>query len=88
MMMMMLIKVCFHSLSPLVEPPGVLRSLDWTNRVWNPAEGAAPSPAVQKYCLISSGGSYTDFHVDFGGTTVWYHVMHGRKVKLSVDILH
>jgi len=24
-------------------------------------------------------GSYTDFHLDFGGTSVWYHVLHGRK---------
>ncbi|KAH8068289.1 hypothetical protein JL721_6865 [Aureococcus anophagefferens] len=25
-------------------------------------------------------GSYTDFHVDFGGTSVWYHVLRGAKV--------
>jgi hypothetical protein len=24
-------------------------------------------------------GSYTDFHVDFGGTSVWYHVLSGHK---------
>ena len=24
--------------------------------------------------------SYTDFHVDFGGTSVWYHVVRGEKV--------
>jgi hypothetical protein len=26
---------------------------------------------VTKYCLMSAAGSYTDFHVDFGGTSVW-----------------
>ena len=24
-------------------------------------------------------GAYTDFHVDFGGTSVWYHVVSGQK---------
>lgn len=24
-------------------------------------------------------GSFTDFHIDFGGTSVWYHILHGRK---------
>ena len=26
------------------------------------------------------GTGYTDFHVDFGGTAVWYHVLWGMKV--------
>lgn len=32
-------------------------------------------PQVQKYCLMGVKDSYTDFHVDFGGTSVWYHVV-------------
>ena len=32
---------------------------------------------------MSVGGCYTDFHVDFGGTSVWYHVMKGRKVSVK-----
>ena len=35
--------------------------------------------SVQKYCLSGMGESYTDFHVDFGGTSVWYHVISGCK---------
>ncbi|KAG8547692.1 hypothetical protein GDO81_027784 [Engystomops pustulosus] len=37
-------------------------------------------PKVQKYCLMSVRGCYTDFHVDFGGTSVWYHILRGGKV--------
>lgn len=37
-------------------------------------------PKVQKYCLMSVAGCYTDFHIDFGGTSVWYHVLKGSKV--------
>ncbi len=37
-------------------------------------------PKVQKYCLMSVAGCYTDFHIDFGGTSVWYHIIKGSKV--------
>lgn len=37
-------------------------------------------PLVQKYCLMGVKNCYTDFHVDFGGTSVWYHVL-----KVSFD---
>lgn len=33
-----------------------------------------------RYCLMSVKGCYTDFHVDFGGTSVWYHIHRGGKV--------
>ncbi|KAJ8705324.1 hypothetical protein PYW07_011151 [Mythimna separata] len=63
-----------------VEPPAIARSLDWAERVWAAARERPPAPQVRKYCLMSPAGAYTDFHVDFGGTTVWYHVLHGRKI--------
>lgn len=37
-------------------------------------------PKVQKYCLMSPKECYTDFHIDFGGTSVWYHILRGKKV--------
>lgn len=30
---------------------------------------------------MSVKGCYTDFHIDFGGTSVWYHVFKGCKVS-------
>ncbi|CAG5020368.1 unnamed protein product [Parnassius apollo] len=68
------------NMAPLVEPPAVARILDWAERVWPGAADGPPKPCVQKYCLMSASGSYTDFHIDFGGTSVWYHVLHGRKI--------
>lgn len=38
-------------------------------------------PKVQKYCLMSVKGCYTDFHIDFGGTSVWYHILRGKIVE-------
>ena len=29
---------------------------------------------------MSVAGCYTDFHVDFGGTSVWYHILKGEKI--------
>lgn len=37
---------------------------------------------VQLYMLMSVEGCYTDFHLDFGGSSVWYHMVSGRKVFL------
>lgn len=42
-------------------------------------KGKKISSKVQKYCLIGMAGSYTDFHIDFGGTSVWYHIVRGGK---------
>lgn len=44
----------------------------------------SPVP-VQLYCLMGTAGSYTDFHCDFGGSSVWYSVVAGRKLFLLVE---
>ena len=37
---------------------------------------------VLLYALMSPAGSYSDFHIDFGGSSVWYHIISGLKVFL------
>lgn len=66
-------------LSRLVVAPGVVRAVDWIDTAW-PRHDAADGPQVQKYCLMGTMDSYTDFHIDFGGSSVWYHVFRGQKV--------
>ncbi|XP_062590943.1 lysine-specific demethylase 2A-like isoform X1 [Saccostrea cucullata] len=74
-----------------VESPSFVRQMDWVDTVWprHLKECQTEStniiekmkyPKVQKYCLMSVQGCYTDFHIDFGGTSVWYHILHGEKV--------
>ncbi len=41
-------------------------------------------PEVAKYCLMSPQSSYTDFHIDFGGSSVWYSVV---RVKFSIILI-
>ncbi|CAF2086066.1 unnamed protein product [Rotaria magnacalcarata] len=42
-------------------------------------------PEVAKYCLLSPQSSYTDFHVDFGGSSVWYSVVRGEKIFYIIE---
>ncbi len=74
-----------------VEAPQVVRHLDWIDNAWPQSLIAAHTestnlmdkmkyPKVQKYVLMSVAGCYTDFHIDMGGTSVWYHILKGSKV--------
>ncbi|KAH8064848.1 demethylase [Aureococcus anophagefferens] len=64
-----------------VRSPALVRRLDWIDNCFPDAYRARGEyPQTQYYCLMSTGGCYTDFHVDFGGTAVWYHVFRGSKV--------
>jgi len=78
-------------LDSYVVAPRVVRQLDFTDTIWprhlkEMQEDTTNDmsrmlyPKVQKYCLMSIAGCYTDFHVDLGGTSVWYHLLRGKKV--------
>ncbi|CAM9608387.1 unnamed protein product [Laminaria digitata] len=72
-------------LSKMVRSPQVVRDIDWLNQCWpEDRKQEGQFPKVQYYCLMSQGGSYTDFHVDFGGTSVWYHILRGKKEFLLI----
>ena len=83
------------SLTQNITAPKIVYDISWaSNSVWPDKSGGVeteaaeattlanqiPKPEVQKYCLISAADSYTDFHIDFGGSSVWYHTI---KVKLG-----
>ncbi|VUZ48328.1 unnamed protein product [Hymenolepis diminuta] len=75
-------------LATYIRPPHVVKELSLVDNCWaEPADEddevgpvASEKPYVQKYCLMSMAGSYTDFHIDFGGSSVWYHVLWGEKI--------
>ncbi|CAG0896830.1 unnamed protein product [Cyprideis torosa] len=78
------LEVSDSDLSEIVFPPAVTRSLSWAETVW-PASCELDKPKVSKYCLISPAGSFTDFHIDFGGSSVWYQVLRGEKLFYLVS---
>ncbi|XP_030633890.1 lysine-specific demethylase 2A [Chanos chanos] len=78
-------------LENLVKRPASVDLIDWVDNMWprHLKERQRDStnaiidmhyPKVQKYCLMSVEGCFTDFHIDFGGTSVWYHILRGGKV--------
>ncbi|GFS13473.1 lysine-specific demethylase [Elysia marginata] len=75
-------------LSEFVNPPSVIRQISWARNVWPeqlPEDCTLARPEVQKYCLMGVKDSFTDFHIDFGGTSVWYHVLRGEKVFYLIE---
>lgn len=61
--------------------PRIVRELDLVDRVWDGKDGQK-RPKVTVYCLMSVAGSYTDFHIDYSGTPVYYTVCQGTKTFL------
>ncbi|KAL9030640.1 MAG: hypothetical protein Q9196_001250 [Gyalolechia fulgens] len=74
------LEVSQSTLGRLIRRPQIVRDLDLQDAVW-PAELQAKGeiPRVQFYCLMSVADCFTDFHIDFGGSSVFYHILKGKK---------
>ena len=68
-------------LRKLVRSPDFVRLNDWIGTAWPKGrrDNVKSYPQVTHYCIASQPNSYTDFHADFGGSSVWYHVLKGSK---------
>jgi F-box/leucine-rich repeat protein 10/11 len=73
------LEVSKSRLGKLIRRPKAVRDMDLQDSVWREDDKKAP-PAVQFYCLMSVADCYTDFHIDFGGSSVYYHIVKGKKV--------
>uniref|UniRef100_A0A6Q2Z8Y1 JmjC domain-containing protein n=1 Tax=Esox lucius TaxID=8010 RepID=A0A6Q2Z8Y1_ESOLU len=63
----------------IVQSPQIVRRLSWVENYW-PDDALLGKPKVTKYCLICVKDSYTDFHIECGGASVWYHILKGEKI--------
>lgn len=74
------LEVSQSPLGKLIRRPKVVRDLDLEDHVWDgDTETRTKKRPVQFYCLMSVADSYTDFHIDFGGSSVYYHILKGTK---------
>ena len=74
------LEVSQTKLGRLLRRPKVVRDIDLQDSVWPQEEvDKGKFPKVQFYCLMSIADSYTDFHIDFGGSSVYYHILKGKK---------
>ena len=79
------LEVSQSRLGRLIRRPKIVRDLDLQDSVW-PQELFAKGewPRVQFYCLMSVADCFTDFHIDFGGSSVFYHILKGKKTFLFI----
>lgn len=74
------LEVSQTKLGRLLRRPKIVRDIDLQDEVWPQKEiDLGKWPKVQFYCLMSVADSYTDFHIDFGGSSVYYHILKGKK---------
>lgn len=74
------LEVSTSKLGRLIRRPKIVRDIDLQDWAWPEEEIAKGNfPRVQFYCLMSVADCYTDFHIDFGGSSVYYHIVKGKK---------
>ncbi|CAD5222081.1 unnamed protein product [Bursaphelenchus xylophilus] len=82
---MLSLEVSYHKLGELVEPPRLVRELDWAKYIFPKEFEHRQYSKVEKYAIFTMARSYTDFHIDFAGTSVWYHVKKGLKYFFLIE---
>lgn len=79
------LEVSQSKLGRLIRRPKVVRDLDLQDSVWpQELQQKGEYPRVQLYCLMSVADCFTDFHIDFGGSSVFYHILKGKKTFLFI----
>ena len=79
------LEVSQSKLGRLIRRPKIVRDLDLQDSVWpQDLRAKGEYPKVQFYCLMSVADCFTDFHIDFGGSSVFYHILKGKKTFLFI----
>ena len=79
------LEVSQSKLGRLIRRPKIVRDLDLQDSVWPiDLQEKGEIPRVQFYCLMSVADCFTDFHIDFGGSSVFYHILRGKKTFLFI----
>ncbi|KIY68200.1 jumonji superfamily protein [Cylindrobasidium torrendii FP15055 ss-10] len=63
-------------------PPRLVQEIDWVEKYWPSTRKGKGHlyPKVQLYCLMGVANAWTDWHVDFAGSSVYYHIVSGEKI--------
>lgn len=74
------LEISHSKLGRMIRRPKIVRDLDLQDAVWpDELKAVGDFPNVQLYCLMSVADCYTDFHIDFGGSSVFYTILKGKK---------
>ncbi|KAH9452531.1 hypothetical protein Pst134EB_016484 [Puccinia striiformis f. sp. tritici] len=76
------LEVSETTLGSSIQLPKIVRDMDWVDSIWPShlrKQASGTYPKVQKYCLMSVARCWTDWHIDFAGSSVFYHILRGAK---------
>lgn len=77
------LEISSTNLSNFIKLPKIVKNLDIVLKLKNlnkyDKKLNLKIPKIQKYLLMSVKNCFTDFHIDFGGTSVYYSIVKGRK---------
>ncbi|KAI8647758.1 hypothetical protein BD408DRAFT_407773 [Parasitella parasitica] len=79
------LEISGSDLADMVTRPKIVRDMDWIDLMWPTDKHPEEFPKVQLYCLMGTKDSYTDFHIDFGGSSVFYHILSGAKTFYFIE---
>lgn len=79
------LEISGSDLAEQVTRPKIVRDMDWIDLMWPKEKHPEEFPKVQLYCLMGTKDSYTDFHIDFGGSSVFYHILSGAKTFYFIE---
>ncbi|KAH8829714.1 JmjC domain-containing histone demethylation protein 1 [Flagelloscypha sp. PMI_526] len=79
------LEVSNTKLSEQVSAPQIVEDIGWVEQYWpNTRKGkegkGSNYPKVQLYCLMGVESAWTDWHIDFAGSSVYYHILRGSKI--------
>jgi len=77
------------ALATEIQLPSLVREVGWAQTLLTTTTASSqkspPYKPVEKYILFSMAHSFTDFHIDFGGSSVFYHLVKGRKTFYCIE---
>eukprot|EP00884_Botryococcus_braunii_P018483 jgi/Botrbrau1/5318/Bobra.0391s0029.1 len=63
------------ALQPMISPPTVVRESDLVGEVW--PGGKPRPPRVDLFITVACRDVFTDFRIDRGGASLWFHLLSG-----------
>jgi len=76
------LEISHCKIGKLIKRPTFVENVDLVDKIWSlllNEKNESTKPKVTKYCLMGVENSFTDFHLDFAGTSVYYTIIKGSK---------
>jgi hypothetical protein len=74
-------------LSSAIQPPLFVRQSDLFHFVWPQSISTIKptEPQTSLYCHMNSSNSFINFHHNFSGANIWFHVWSGKQTFIVIQ---